>query len=461
MRYRYFSILVILAQALFLASCGGGGDDSHYQVTVQTGTVSTNLVWDLRTYSAEPAPSQGIMLQALTPTLVYAEITGEGIPNPITDTFGFKQGQGTLRGVPAGTRRRLLVRGLADDGVITHQGVNENLTVEANIVNRVTILLPEAIVRAVAGPDMTVDAGSLVELNGTESLVPQGDTIFFNWHFVSIPEGSTAIIENPVSPRSQFRTDVGGLYEVELTVSNQLGRSHSDRALITALAPQPPPPPPVNRPPVAAISASATSVLVGQRVILDGAGSTDPDGDPLTYMWSLDAPPLSSAHLENTDQPITALTPDVAGEYVVQLIVDDGVATPSAFVWRVSSQPARVIITASAVQPPNRRPVADAGAGYATPVGTRSPLNGTGSYDPDPGTTLLYQWSQASGPVHVDIEDPSAALTYVTLPAVGTYIFTLVVSDGQLVSLPSQVPIDVFEPTPPPLPGPPPPPPPI
>jgi hypothetical protein len=457
MRCRYFPLMVMLAPALLLASCGGGGDGSHYQLSVNTGTVSTNLVWDLRA-SAEsgPASSSGTALQTGMPTVVYAEISAEDIPDPITELFSFKAGQGTLRGVPAGSRRRLLVRGLTDDGEITHQGVNENLTVVANTVNRGTILLPEAILRAVAGPDITVEVGSLVELDGTQSQVPQGDTIFFNWHFVSVPQGSAAIIENPASPRVRFLTDVPGDYEVELTVYNQLGRSHSDGVRVTALAP--PPPPPVNRPPVAAISASATSVLVGQRVVLDGTGSSDPDGDPLTYMWSLQRPPQSAAQLENRNQPITALTPDIPGQYLVQLIVDDGVAAPSASMGRISSQPAQVIITALAPPAPNRRPVADAGAGYAVPIGTRASLNGTASYDPD-GDALLYQWSLALGPVPVTIEEPTAAFTYVTLPAAGTYIFSLVVSDGQLVSLPAQVPIDVYEPVAPPLPGPPPPPP--
>src|SRR5207245_8049810 len=44
--------------------------------------------------------------------------------------------------------------------------------------------------------------------------------------------------------------------------------------------------PPVNRPPVCRLSvAPQGQVQVGEAVTLDASGSSDPDGDRLTYTW--------------------------------------------------------------------------------------------------------------------------------------------------------------------------------
>jgi hypothetical protein len=43
-----------------------------------------------------------------------------------------------------------------------------------------------------------------------------------------------------------------------------------------------------NCPPLAGLSASPNPAYQGQVVVLDGTGSSDGDGDPLTYRWDLD-----------------------------------------------------------------------------------------------------------------------------------------------------------------------------
>jgi Raf kinase inhibitor-like YbhB/YbcL family protein len=76
--------------------------------------------------------------------------------------------------------------------------------------------------------------------------------------------------------------------------------------------------------PIASILASATNVTAGVTISLDGSGSADPnDSDPLRYRWMLDRPAMSNSTLANTSQIRTSFTPDVAGDYVVTLIVND------------------------------------------------------------------------------------------------------------------------------------------
>ena len=67
------------------------------------------------------------------------------------------------------------------------------------------------------------------------------------------------------------------------------------------------------------------SVLVGETVILDGAGSRDDDGDALTVAWSFESVPSGSgAELSGIDTTRPSFAADVAGSYVVTLSVFDG-----------------------------------------------------------------------------------------------------------------------------------------
>lgn len=82
-----------------------------------------------------------------------------------------------------------------------------------------------------------------------------------------------------------------------------------------------------NRGPVAVVP-DDLSVDVGVSVALSGAASSDPDGDPLTFVWELDGFPAGSvAALSDTTGPLTGFTPDVAGVYTVVLAVSDGTLT--------------------------------------------------------------------------------------------------------------------------------------
>ena len=85
---------------------------------------------------------------------------------------------------------------------------------------------------------------------------------------------------------------------------------------------------------------------VGEVAHLDGTGSSDPDGNPLTYTWSItSAPSGSNATLTNPTSSKPSLTPDIAGTYTVRLVVNDGA---------LNSNPDTMTVTAtSAGRPPS------------------------------------------------------------------------------------------------------------
>jgi hypothetical protein len=82
---------------------------------------------------------------------------------------------------------------------------------------------------------------------------------------------------------------------------------------------------PVNTPPVAD-AGPRKSVNPGNVVILDGTGSSDLDGDPLTFLWAQVGGPAVMLSDPASGQPdFTA--PLVAAELSFQLVVDDGTDT--------------------------------------------------------------------------------------------------------------------------------------
>lgn len=79
-----------------------------------------------------------------------------------------------------------------------------------------------------------------------------------------------------------------------------------------------------NTPPFADPGGDRT-VFVGDSVTLDGRGSADSEGDPLAFRWSfVTRPSQSLAFVTDPAAVISSFTADVAGAFIVQLVVDDG-----------------------------------------------------------------------------------------------------------------------------------------
>ncbi len=96
-----------------------------------------------------------------------------------------------------------------------------------------------------------------------------------------------------------------------------------------------------NTPPVANALAAQT-VTTSAAVALDGSGSSDANGDTLTYAWTLTAKPAgSTAIIGSAGFAKATFVADVAGVYTATLVVNDGKAN--------GSSSSAVSITATAV----------------------------------------------------------------------------------------------------------------
>ena len=206
--------------------------------------------------------------------------------------------------------------------------------------------------------------------------------------------------------------------------------------------PTPTPTPPDNHAPVANAGEDQTNVTIGATVTLDGSGSTDPDGDTLTYQWTMTVKPAgSTAVLSDAADKHPTFTADRAGTYTLSLVVNDG---------QLDSAEDSVHITTKTATPPppsNHAPVADAGEDRLLNIGSDAiSLDSSGSTDPD-GDTLGYDWTLSSS--------PSGALTILSNihdgdptfegSLAGSYIVSLVVNDGTVDSAPDDVNLTIVD----------------
>lgn len=250
-----------------------------------------------------------------------------------------------------------------------------------------------------AGSDrtLTLDPGQAVitvMLDGSASDDPDGTITSYVWSGTPNP-GDTI----------QPEVDLGvGTHTFTLVVTDDDGQnSNPDSVTITVEAP--------NQVPVADAGDDAVYNLAsGQTnliIDLDGSGSSDPEGSPLTYTWSGAPDP------EDISNPSVELT---AGEYTFSLVVTDALG--------LTSVPDDVTIIVN--EAPNQPPVADAGEDqvHTLSVGQTQmtiTLDGSASTDPD-GTVSAYLWSGTYDPD--DVMTPAISL------GEGTYEFSLVVVDS-------------------------------
>lgn len=280
-----------------------------------------------------------------------------------------------------------------------------------------------------AGADLLGTVGLAVALNGSASSDPDGDTLTYFWTLTSAPDGSAAALVNATSASASLTPDLVGTYVAQLVVSDGEAESLPDTVTVTVGQDT------TNNPPTALFVLPA-SVRTGRPLTLDGGASSDPDGDALSFAWSVTGSPLgATASIAGADQEQAVVTPDVAGTWTVALVVGDG---------DLFSAPLEVSFEASVF---GARPVADAGPDGRGVTGDLLRLDGTASVDPD-GDPITYLWSLTSVPdgSTAELSDPTLAAPTLRADVAGTYTAELVVSDGGGASAPDSVSFVVGEP---------------
>jgi PKD repeat protein len=286
--------------------------------------------------------------------------------------------------------------------------------------DRVVITINDAPPTAEAGPVQNVAMGATVTLDGTGSSDPNGDALTYEW---TQADGPVVVLSDAAAAKPTFVAAAAGVYVFSLRVFDGTNWSKPDQVTVWAFDTT------TNKPP-AAVAGPDQKAKVGDTVTLDGTGSSDPDGDALTYQWVQASGP-SNAILSDSTAAQPTFVPDKSGVYRLTLYVNDG---------KVTGLPDSVDIDVADVTG-NQPPVADAGVDQLVAVGQWVTLDGSGSSDPE-GDALTYAWTQTGG-AGVTLSDPASPMPRFFALNAGALTFELVVNDGRSDSAPDEVTVTV------------------
>jgi PKD repeat protein len=240
--------------------------------------------------------------------------------------------------------------------------------------------------------------GEPLQFDASGTVDADGDTLIYLWAF---GDGSVPQFPNQ-SPLTTHTFENAGSYTGVLTVTD--GSNDLVMVDITIVISST-----SNAPPIA-VAGGPYMASAGESVQLNGSGSSDPDGDPLTYSWDFGdgTAPTSAGSSPNASHVYTA-----DGFYTAVLTVDDGVNSP-----RTASATVEIV---------NLPPVALAGGPYSGAPAGAIQFNGSSSFDPE-GDTLTYSWNFGDGTA-ASAASSSAGISH-TYAAAGSYTAVLTVDDG-------------------------------
>ncbi len=241
-----------------------------------------------------------------------------------------------------------------------------------------------------AGSDVISSVNQVITFDGSASYDPNSDPLSYYWDFGDGQFATTKVATHSYS--------IPGVYFVTLRVKDGRGGSDIDRIMVSINKPG-------NHNPVANAGSDFTAKL-NEDVIFNASGTTDQDGDMLTYSWSFGDGTTGTGMCVNH-------TFRQARIYFVTLTVTDGNGG-------IATDTVKVTVTLEG----NHAPTANAGDDIYSTVEKTIIFDGGRSSDPD-GDKLTYIWDFGDGLTGEGV------VTNHAFEEKGDYIVTLRVYDGR------------------------------
>jgi hypothetical protein len=240
--------------------------------------------------------------------------------------------------------------------------------------------------------------------SGTDA---DGTISSYGWIKIAGPSSGTIVTSNTAT--TSLTNLVQGVYNFELTVTDNNGAASKDSVQVTVYAA-------LNKAPAANAGADKSITLPANSLTLNGSG-TDADGTISSFGWTKIAGP-SGGTIVNAGAATTAITSLAKGIYKYMLTVKDNNGLSGTDTIQITVNPTR-----------HRTLVANAGANKVIALPTSTTML-SGSVIEDNAAVSSYSWTKLQGPSSGIISNPNTAVSLVTDLSKGDYKFEFTVTDS-------------------------------
>src|SRR5450432_2324411 len=350
-RVRCNRIAVLMCLAAWLTACGGGGSSN---------SATVNHI---------PVADAGAAQSSAKRVTVTLDGSASRDPDGTALTYAWTQTAGTtvVLSNPTSAKPAFTAPGIS--GTLSFSlTVNDGQLSSAP--SAVSVTIANAPPTASAGADASVGANTLVTLDGTASSDSDSDPLTYVWSQTS---GPPVTLDTSVAGHASFMAPSAvGVLQFSLVVNDGEVNSQPSTITITVVVRSTVP---------TAVAGPDITTPKRSFVSLNGAGSSDPQGKPLTYLWQQTGGPTVTLQNAGTSSA-TFTAPASIVDLQFALTVSNGVQTspPSSVVVHVQDFAPGILSIAMSNSSPKRNDAL-------------SVLVSTYDADSDP-LTLSYVWKR-------------------------------------------------------------------